>query len=151
LSPLTLISDYLLEFFNFDGVDVFLSGKKAIEMLKLPNARNKSFSLLRRYGTPGSLLLADAAGLPDGAQEVPAVQAHMITPEPIANSDHRSCAAERLSDFVPPVFVASRFEDDKSDEVFVEHLIVQIAYSFRHNRMIHLLFRFAAVRTIEVY
>jgi hypothetical protein len=45
----------------------------------------------------------------------------------------------------------SRFEDDKSDEVFVEHLIVQIAYSFRHNRMIHLLFRFAAVRTIEVY
>ena len=52
---------------------------------------------------------------------------------------------------VPGVFVPGGFEDHESDEVFVEHLIVQIAYSFRHNRMIHLLFRFAAVRTIEVY
>lgn len=116
-----------------------------------PDAWYKNLRLLRRYQTSGGLLLADAAGLPDGAQEVPAAQAHMITPEPIANSGHRSWAAERLSNFVPPVFVASRFEDDKSDEVFVEHLIVQIAYSFRHNRMIHLLFRFAAVRTIEAY
>ena len=75
---------------------------EAVAMIELPDARNKPLRLLCRDVCFDGLLFANPSGLPDGAQEVPAAQAHMIMPEPIANSSHRSWAAERLSAVVQP-------------------------------------------------